>query len=137
MTTQLMQQLLGFPEYRYTKEDHSFPLYNIFTSEKGTTFLEVALPKFKKENIEVRCEDSKLIISAPKLPNEDNINYVRKGFSTKAFTRAFVLHPNIEITDVYFTDGVLTVVLAKKADPRDRVFKINETRKIEETAGKG
>lgn len=123
MTTKMLD-LLGF-SIPANFVDQGFPKYNIVEISDKETRLDVALPGYKKEDITVSSRDSKLIISAPKIKNPDSQStYVHKGFSTKAFSKTFIMHPGIEVSRVQFIDGVLSVGLIKTPDNRDKVFTI-------------
>lgn len=94
------------------------PAANI--KEEDTSFsIEVAVPGFSKEEIEVAIEEGYLKISAQKNDEteEKEEDYTRKEFSFKSFERSFKLPANIdENEDVKATyeNGILNLCLVKK-----------------------
>lgn len=91
----------------------SYPPYNVVDGSNGRTILEVALAGFASEDIEVETERNVLTISARKKPPDKERKYSHKGISYRAFSRNWQMTDDVEVEDVKFVDGLLTVTLVK------------------------
>lgn len=92
--------------------------------------IDVALPGFKKQDINVNVKERVLEISSENQEeNEESENgYTRKEFSFSNFYRSFTLPEDADSENVNaeFIDGVLQVHIQKSADQKSEA-----TRKIE------
>ena len=90
----------------------TYPPYNL-VKESDTRFrLELAIAGFKKEDVEVTTESNRLIVEAKQ--DESNADeYLHRGLAARAFTRNWTLSDDVEVDEVTFTDGLLTVRLTK------------------------
>jgi molecular chaperone IbpA len=98
----------------------SYPPYNVVHGSDGRTILEVALAGFSREDIGVETERNVLTISARKSPEEKERDYAHRGISYKTFSKNWQLADDVEVEDVDFVDGLLTVTLKKELPERQR-----------------
>jgi molecular chaperone IbpA len=92
-------------------ETHTnYPPYNLVKEDSITFRLEIALAGFKKEDIEVTTEWNKLFVEAKKGENSGD-EYLHQGLAKRAFTRTWTLSDDVEVKDVSFDDGLLTIKL--------------------------
>jgi len=98
----------------------SYPPYNVVHGSDGRTILEVALAGFSREDIGVETERNVLTISARKSPEEKERDYAHRGISYKTFSKNWQLADDVEVEDVDFVDGLLTVILKKELPERQR-----------------
>lgn len=92
--------------------DSNYPPYN-FVKESNVKFkLEIALAGFKKSEITVFTENNKLFVEGDKEINNDK-EYVHRGLATRAFKRSWTVSDDIEVTEVKFEDGMLTITLRR------------------------
>ena len=98
----------------------SYPPYNVVHGSDGRTILEVALAGFSREDIGVETERNVLTISARKSPEEKERDYAHRGISYKTFSKNWPLADDVEVEDVDFVDGLLTVILKKELPERQR-----------------
>lgn len=93
------------------------PAVNVREAENGFS-LEVAAPGLKKEDFNLKINDGVLTISAERKveTNDEQDNYIRKGFSFSSFRRSFRLPDNVDSTKIgaKYEDGVLHIQLPKK-----------------------
>ena len=90
----------------------SYPPYNIITGSDNRTILEVALAGFAKEDIEVATEQNILTIrSYPK--EKESVKYAHKGIASRSFSKSWQLGEDMEVKDVDYENGMLTVQLQK------------------------
>ena len=98
------------------------PAMNAFRTDvldTGDAFkLECELPGFKKEDIKLDVENDCLTISAERKAEtkDEKENYVKRERVFGSFTRCFdVSGINVDAIEASYTDGMLNVLLPKKA----------------------
>jgi molecular chaperone IbpA len=90
----------------------NYPPYNVIKESDIEFRLEVALAGFKKNEVTVYTENNKLFIEGHKeFDNEKE--YVHRGLATRAFNRSWTISDDVEVKQVIFEDGMLTVRLCK------------------------
>ena len=94
------------------------PLANIIEEKEGFK-ISLALPGLSKEDLSIKLDKRKLIISADK--PEEEAQFKLKEFSYAKFKRVFAISPKVDKTKVKATmsNGVLTVHLAKRVEAQD------------------
>jgi len=90
----------------------SYPPYNIISGSDNRTTLEVALAGFSRKDIEVATEQGVLTVSAYPEAEEER-TYAHKGIASRSFAKSWQLGDDIEVKEVDYKDGLLTVVLEK------------------------
>ena len=91
----------------------SYPPYNLIHVNNVESRLEIALAGFKKKEVKVYTEYGKLFVTASKEVKEDKTDYVHQGLAQRSFERAWTLSDDVEVKNVDFADGLLTVTLGK------------------------
>ena len=105
----------------------NYPPYNLI-KESDTRFrLELAVAGFSKEDVEVTTEYNKLTVEA-KQEDSATDEYLHRGLAARAFNRSWTLSDDVEIDEVTFTNGLLTVRLNK-------IVPDHQKRKVYEIAG--
>ena len=90
----------------------SYPPFNIIQENNHESTLEIALAGFKKKEVKVYTEHGKLIVEGKKEEKKEN-EYVHRGMAQRSFQRGWQLTDDVEIKEVTFEDGLLTVDLGK------------------------
>ena len=90
----------------------NYPPYNIVHVNNVESRLEIALAGFKKKEIKVYTEYGKLVVEGTKETKEAE-EYLHRGLASRPFKREWSLSDDIEIKDVTFADGLLTITLGK------------------------
>ena len=90
----------------------NYPPYNLIHVNNVESRLEIALAGFKKKEVKVYSEYGKLYVTAEKADKDDS-QYVHKGLAQRSFERAWTISDDVEVTDVAFADGLLTIKLGK------------------------
>lgn len=97
------------------------PAVNISETE-NEFHIELAAPGLKKEDFKINLEKNVLSVSADKKTEnvEEGKKFSKREYSYNSFTRSFTLpevadHSKI---DAAYTDGVLTLVVAKKEEAK-------------------
>lgn len=84
--------------------------------------IELALPGFKKEDIEITLNKDELIVASKEIQPEET-NYTLREYDYSNFTRRFLLPDNIEKNkiDASFLNGILSISLfiAEEAKPKE------------------
>ena len=91
----------------------NYPPYNLIHVNNVESVLEIALAGFGKKELKVYTEYGKLIIEGQKETKETESKYVQQGLAQRSFTREWTLSDDVEVRDVAFKDGLLTVKLGK------------------------
>jgi|LauGreDrversion4_2_1035121.scaffolds.fasta_scaffold05824_7 molecular chaperone IbpA len=100
-----------FRRFDTAYESHTnYPPYNLIKESNVDFRLEIALAGYKREDIEVTTEWNKLFVEAKKSGNSDD-EYLHQGLAKRAFTRTWTLSDDVEVKDVSYVDGLLTVKL--------------------------
>ena len=95
--------------------------------KEGKYNIEMDLPGFKKENINLDYKDGYLKISAVKEENEnEDKKYIRRERSISECERDFYVGDIDEsLIKASFKDGILTVVATRKAEEEEKVKHIS------------
>ena len=106
-------------------ESHTnYPPYNLVKESNVDFRLEIALAGYKRDDIRVSTEWNKLSVESGKVRNSDD-EYIHQGLAKRAFTRTWTLSDDVEVKDVSFEDGLLTIKL-------NRVIPEHQKRKVYE-----
>ena len=98
----------------------NYPPYNIVNGSDGRTLLEVALAGFSGGDIEVTTERNVLTVAANKAPPDKERKYSHKGISYRTFARNWQMADDVEVEEVKFEDGLLTVILMKNLPEKQK-----------------
>ena len=90
----------------------SYPPYNIVHVNNVESRLEIALAGFKKKEVKVYTEYGKIFVEGTKEKKEEE-TYSHKGLAQRSFSRQWSLSDDVEVKDVNFADGLLTITLGK------------------------
>ena len=97
----------------------SIPAVNVRETNENFE-IEMAIPGLRKEDLDIKIENGQLSISSEQKSEQEEHeeNFTRKEFNYSSFKRSFSLPENVDQEDINasYTEGILTVVLAKKED---------------------
>ncbi len=95
------------------------PAANVYETEKDFN-IELALPGFDKEEVELKFHNDILTISAKHKEDKEvkELKYVRREFGTKNYTKRYELPEtaNVEKIAAAFKNGILTITIPKKEE---------------------
>jgi len=91
-------------------EDVSYPPYNLVKVDENTYTLELALAGFSSKEVKAYTESGQLFVEAAK-ENTEEREYVHRGLALRSFKRSWTLSEDVEVSNVEFVDGILSVVL--------------------------
>ena len=90
----------------------NYPPFNIIQENNHESTLEIALAGFKKKEVKVYTEHGKLVVEGKKEEKKEN-EYVHRGMAQRSFQRGWQLTDDVEIKEVSFEDGLLSISLGK------------------------
>jgi len=128
MTIDISKFWLGMNnDWLLQNTDTSYPRYNIVENvETGNYRIEVAIPGWSKEELEVIHEDNELLLKGRKERKlGDTERFVHQGLSLKSFERKFILNNDLRVDSVELVDGLLTIALSKTPNSNRKVLEIN------------
>jgi HSP20 family protein len=101
--------------------------------DKESIVIEVEAPGMKEEDLKVNLENNTLTITGERKfeKEEKNKNYYRMERSYGTFSRSFFLPDNVEAKNIKakYKDGVLKLVLPKKAESKPQSIPIEKEAK--------
>ena len=90
----------------------NYPPFNIIQQNNHESTLEIAHAGFKKKEVKVYTEHGKLVVEGKKDEKKEN-EYVHRGMAQRSFQRGWQLTDDVEIKEVVFDDGLLSVNVGK------------------------
>jgi molecular chaperone IbpA len=105
--------------------ESGYPRYNLIAGNNNYR-IEVAVPGWKKEELEIVFDNKELHIKGKKdtkLGNDEE--FVHQGLSLKSFERRFILNADLLVDKVNLQDGLLTINLSRTPDSKRKVLEIN------------
>jgi len=124
---------LGFdridPDFFSNSPLTGYPRYNVIKVGDRGYRVEVAVPGWSKEDVEITLHKSELRIEGKqKQEAAENEEFIYKGLSGKVFTRVFKVGPNIKLDRATMKNGLLCVELFENIPEEDkpRVVTIHE-----------
>ena len=99
--------------YGMGRANEAYPPYNLVQESNIKWRIEVALAGWSKDEIEVSTESNILLIRSKAAKDKEEEEYMHRGISTRTFARGFNLSDDVEIGDVAFNNGMLTIELKK------------------------
>ncbi|WLW37094.1 heat shock protein [Synechococcus phage S-MS29] len=103
--------------------NESYPPYNIVEESNIKWRIEVALAGWSREEIEVSTESNVLLVRSIAGKQKGEEEYMHRGISTRTFARGFNLSDDVEVGDVKFNNGLLTIEL-KRIIPDHQKLKV-------------
>jgi molecular chaperone IbpA len=101
----------------------AYPPYNLVEESNVKWRIEVALAGWSRDEIEVSTESNVLLIRSKAAKNKGEEEYMHRGISTRTFARGFNLSDDVEVGDVKFNNGMLTIEL-KRIIPDHQKLKV-------------
>jgi molecular chaperone IbpA len=93
----------------------AYPPYNLIKVTEDEFLVEIALAGFAMEDLEITQNARKLVIEGrkPEIEGEE-VTYLHRGISSRAFTRDFVLAEHVEVKEAKFDNGILRITLRRE-----------------------
>jgi|TARA_A100001388_G_C28736300_1_gene484323 molecular chaperone IbpA len=113
------------PDFFSNSPMTGYPRYNVVRVGNSGHRVEVAVPGWDKEDIEITFHKNELRIEGTaKQVAEENEDYLYKGLSGKTFSRVFKVGNNIELETAYMKNGLLCVELTEHVPEEDKPKRI-------------
>lgn len=98
-----------------TKNIPNYPPYNIKKVDDNNYTIEIAVAGFGQTDIDIEIDGGKLVVKGNmNSDDKDSMeNFLFKGISNRAFTRAFALSDQIEVKDAELFNGMLKIGLER------------------------
>ena len=91
----------------------SYPPYNIVKETETKWRIELALAGWSADQVEVSTEQNVLLVKSKEQESEVEEEYMHRGVAARNFTRTFNISDDVEIGEVKFVNGLLTIELQK------------------------
>ena len=101
-----------FEQFFNLSTTSNYPPYNLIHVNNVESRLEIALAGFKKKEVNVFTEYGKLFVKGERNDKSDQ-DYVYKGLAQRSFERSWAISDDVEVKEVEFEDGLLTITLGK------------------------
>lgn len=113
-----------------TKNIPNYPPFNV--RKNGNTYtIELAVAGFAQNEIDITIDGGKLIVKGNVESKEAEDNFLFKGISNRAFTRAWAIGDQYEVKDAELFNGMLKIALDKL------VPEVPKAKKVPVKAGSG
>jgi molecular chaperone IbpA len=113
------------PDFFSNSPMTGYPRYNVVRVGKSGYRVEVAVPGWDKDDIEITLHKNELKIEGTqKQVVEEGESYLYKGLSGKTFARVFKVGNNIELETAYMKNGLLCVDLVENVPEEDKPKRI-------------
>jgi molecular chaperone IbpA len=108
------------PDFFSNSPMTGYPRYNVVRVGSKDYRVEVAVPGWDKDDIEITLHKNELKIEGTqKQVVEQDESYLYKGLSGKTFTRVFKVGNNIELETAYMKNGLLCIELVENVPEED------------------
>ena len=105
--------------------DHpDYPPYDIIQTGENTFSIELAVPGYKRDEIEMVAHQNVLHVVAKAVPQGET-EYVHRGIPRQGFERRFNLADYVEVKNASIDNGILRVDLAREVPEAMKPRKIN------------
>jgi len=104
--------------------ESAYPRYNIIECN-GDYRIEIALPGWSKEELEVIADGEELHVKGKKERKlNDGEQFVHQGLSLKSFERRFILNSELQVDSVNKSNGLLTISLSRTPNSKRQILEI-------------
>ena len=106
----------------------SYPPHDIVNQKDGSHAIILALAGFNKDDLDVSVKGQTLTVSSDvhNQTDEDEIlEYNHRGIARRNFKKVFALGRHIEVENVIFKNGLLTVHLKESVPESEKLRSLN------------
>ena len=97
--------------YGAATPQNSYPPYNLVKDSETKWRIELALAGWSREDIEVSTETNVLIVKSKSAKDKGEGEYIHRGVANRTFARGINLADDVEVGEVTFENGLLTIEL--------------------------
>ena len=106
----------------------NYPPYNIVKVSDSEYAIQIAVAGFDKKDIEIETKENTLTVKSVEKKEElvDDVKYLHKGISNRAFTRSFTVADDVVVKGATYENGLLNVELERiiPEEKKPRMIKI-------------
>lgn len=106
------------------KTNQSYPPHNIIKISDTDSVIELALAGFSMDSIEITLEKNILYVKGRDEEAHPKQNYIYRGIAARAFTKAFTLSDDVQITGASMSNGLLTIACKRVVVDQSKSKKI-------------
>ena len=102
----------------------SYPPHDIVNQKDGSHAIVLALAGFNKEDLDVSVKGQTLTVSSNvhnETDKDDMLQYNHRGIAKRNFKKVFALGRHIEVKNVIFKNGLLTVHLKESVPESEKL----------------
>ena len=105
----------------------NYPRYNLVAVGSEGYRIEIALPGWSKDDIDIKQHKNKLTIEGTEKQELESAeeHYIHKGLSGKTFSRIFTLGDWVEVSNAEFKNGMLVINLQVNTPDENKPTTIN------------
>jgi molecular chaperone IbpA len=96
----------------------NYPPYNIVKHDEDHFAIELAVAGFREGDVNITLEKNVLTIKGEQIESldelENEVEYVHRGISARAFTRTFTLADYVEVVGASAENGILKIQLERQ-----------------------
>lgn len=117
-------------QFTTANKPQSFPPYDLITQtidNKKQLLLNIALAGYKKEDIDIICEKTLILVEYSGESNQSTTNptYVHNGIAKRKFCLKFNKHEFVKITKAVMEDGMLKIVIEEDIPEKEKPVKVD------------
>lgn len=91
--------------------EQGFPRHNIVKTSELEFRIELAVAGVSEDDVSIVVKDNKLVIEGQARKDDETVDYVHRGITSKSFTRQFRLAEHTVVDGADLSNGILTVYL--------------------------
>ena len=116
---QVHRQTIGFDRmfedlnrtFANSRTDGNYPPHNVVKLDDTHYVIEVAVAGFAQDEVNVELKENILTVTGEQAKQNEKIEYLHKGISTRNFVRTFPLAEHIEVRGATIRNGILSIAL--------------------------
>ena len=94
-----------------SRTDGNYPPHNVVKLDDTHYVIEVAVAGFAQDEVNVELKENILTVTGEQAKQNEKIEYLHKGISTRNFVRTFPLAEHIEVRGATIRNGILSIAL--------------------------
>jgi len=92
----------------------NWPPYNVEKIGEDHYRITMAVAGFGSDDIEITQKENVLLVAGQKHPEQENVQFLHRGISTRNFKQTFSLADYVTVTDARLENGLLTIDLVRE-----------------------
>lgn len=93
-----------------------FPPHNIVKVSDSEFFLELAVAGFTRDELTIREQAGRLIVTGNRQDRNENYEYQYRGIASRSFEKQFKIATQYELKSAELTDGILKITYVREEE---------------------